>query len=175
MKSKFLTSLAAGLVIVAVGASQATAQASCSTNNCALTQTVSASIPDLMKMTLSANTFSLTAPAIGDFGIDSTAHITEASTFTVTVQSNRKYQVTVASPANWTAPVGVTKVASDLAYSVNAGTYVPMSATATNLYGASQNTTFGRLATLKFKTDWHFVNDASGSYSLVLTYTMVGQ
>lgn len=176
MRSKLFTSFGAGLVIAAIGASPAMAQASCSTNNCTLTQTVSATIPDLMKMTLSANTFALTAPAIGDFGVDSTATITEATPFTITVQSNRKYNVTVASTANFgTVPVGVTKPASDLQYKVGAGTYTAMSATAANLYAATQNTTFGRAASLNFKTTWHFVNDASGSYALTLTYTLVGQ
>lgn len=175
MKSKLFTAFAAGLVIAAVGASPAVAQASCPGNNCTLTQTVSTSIPDLMKMTLSANTFTLTAPAVGDFGADSTAHITEGSTFTVTVQSNRKYNVTVSSPTNFTAPAGVTKPASDLQYAVDGGSFTQMSNTAANLYGATQSTTFGRAATIGFKTDWHFVNDASGAYSLILTYTLVGQ
>ncbi|MFI5234555.1 MAG: hypothetical protein ACHQXA_02485 [Gemmatimonadales bacterium] len=175
MRSTLLTSFGAVLVIAAIGASPAAAQASCSANNCTLTQTVSATIPDLMKMTLSANTFTLTAPIITDFGVDSTAHITEASTFTVAVQSNRKYNVTVASPVNFTAPAGVTKPASDLSYNVNAGAFVAMSNTAANLYAATQNTTFGRSALIGLKTDWHFVNDASGGYSLVLTYTLVGQ
>lgn len=178
MRYKLFTSFGAGLVIAAIGASPAMAQASCSANNCTLTQTVSATIPDLMKMTLSANTFTLTAPAIGDFGVDSTAHITEASGFNITVQSNRKYNVTVSSPVSFTpsgTAVGVVKPASDLQYNVNAGSFVTMSNTAANLYAATQNSSFGRIAALKFKTDWHFSNDLSGGYSLVLTYTLVGQ
>ena len=170
MKSKLFTSFAAGLVIAAFGASPAVAQASCTTNGCNLTQTVSATIPPFLKMTLGANTFTLTPPAITDFAADSTANITEASTFNVTVISNKSYNVSLQG-ASWTAPWA--KPVSDLSYNVNGGSYSTVTTSAVNLYAASQTNTFqGRAAAIGFKTHWDFDNDIPGAYSMVLTYSL---
>lgn len=170
MKSKFFTSLAAGLVLVAVGASQVAAQASCTSNGCNLTQTVSATIPPFLKMTLGANTFTLTAPLITDFAADSTATKTEASTFNVTVISNKAYNVSVQGAA-WTAPW--VKPVGDLSYNVDGGSYTAVTTSAANLYAASQTHTFlGRAAAIGFQTHWDFTNDIPGNYSMVLTYSL---
>lgn len=170
MKSKLFTSFAAGLVIAAFGASPAVAQASCTSNACTLNQTVSATIPAFLKMTLGANTFTLTAPLVTDFAADSTANITEASTFNVTVISNKPYNASVTGAA-WTAPW--VKPVSDLSFNVNAGSFTTMTTGAQNLYAASQTHTFqGRAAVIGFKTHWDFTNDVPGNYSMVLTYTL---
>jgi hypothetical protein len=170
MKSKLFTSFAAGLVIAAFGASPAVAQASCTTNACALTQTVSATIPPFLKMTLGANTFALTAPAITDFAADSTATKTEASTFNVTVISNKPYNVSLQGAA-WTAPW--VKPVSDLSYNVDGGSYSTVTTSAVNLYGSSQGLTFaGRPAAIGFKTHWDFIKDVPGAYSMILTYSL---
>lgn len=177
MKGKFFTTLAAGLVIAIVGASPAAAQSNCSGNNCTLTHKVKVTIPDLMQMTFDKDSTSLTAPAIGDFGADSTATKNDLSALNITVKSNRKYQVTIAAnSANWSAPAGVTKPAGDLSWTTDGGSsWTAVSTSAGNLYGATQNSTFGRSLTVGWQTKWHFVNDLSGAYSLVMTFTLAGQ
>lgn len=177
MKSKFLTSLAAGLVIVAIGASQAAAQSNCTGNNCTLTHKVKVTIPDLMKMTFDKDSTTLTAPVLTDFGTDSTATITNLAALNVTVQSNRKYQITLAAnAANFSAPAGVTKPAGDLSWTTNGGTsWTAVTTSAANIVGSTQNPTFGRSATVGWQTKWHFVNDQSGAYSLIMTFTLAGQ
>lgn len=180
MKSKFLTAVVAGLVIAAVGAAPAAAQSNCTTNNCTLTHKVKVTIPDMMKMIFDKDSTALTAPALTDFGVDSTATIPDLGALNISVQSNRKYQITLAAnSANWTAPAGVTKPAGDLSWTINGGTnWTPVTTTATNILGGTNNPAFkttSPVATVGWQTKWHFVNDLAGDYSLVMTFTLAGQ
>ena len=166
---KKLVTLAAGLALAA-GIST-TAQAQCVTNGCTLTNTVSATAPTILRLTLSSTTTSLTPPTEADF--DGAAVQTAGPT--VTLKSNKSASAQISTSAtNWTGANGgqASKAVSDLEWKVGAGTYTAVSGTPTDITGLAAGVG-NRNAAITWGTLWHLASDTPGDYSLAVTFTLV--
>ena len=171
-----MTLTAALLLTAAPLASQ-----TCSDNNPGASCTVNVSVasvtfPTLIGLTISATTATLTAPVLGNFGIDSSATITNAALTTVTARGNVGFHVTMATTqTNWTATgtPPVPKPASDLKWESNlTSSYVSISSTpATIITAATRSNAI--TVSLSFQTKWNFIQNTSGTYSLPLVFTLV--
>ncbi|MFI5234560.1 MAG: hypothetical protein ACHQXA_02510 [Gemmatimonadales bacterium] len=160
---------------------RAAAAQTCTVNNpaggCTVTVTMSSvTVPTLLALTISGTTATLTTPAIADFGADSTAHITDAAVTTVTARGNVGFHVTFrAGAATWssTGTPPLPKPASDLAWGTSpGGPFTAISTTAaTILSSATRSNAIS--ATLSFRTDWHWIQNTTGVYSLPLVFTLV--
>jgi hypothetical protein len=190
------SSLRAVLALGAMTAMATTAQAQVSCDaaggppaTCNLTNTASATAPSLLRLTLSSATTALSA--ITSDAYDATAAASNASgwhasegvgSVTLEVRANQTWTLDIDSPAaTWaTAPVGhAGKAVGDIAWSLDATTFTPLSATAANLDAAAAGP-LSRLATaavpngltVSYRTAWHFDTDIPGNYEVVVRYTL---
>lgn len=152
----------------------------CSNSNpggsCTVTVSVSpVTIGTILQMSVSTSAVTLTAPALGNFGADSTATITDASAVSVTGAGNVAFHVTMAATAStWTSVAPPTpKPTSDLTWATAVGgPYTAMSTTPTTIISAaSASNTITKV--ISYRTIWHFIDNPPGTYSLTLTYTLV--
>jgi hypothetical protein len=146
----------------------------CSTNPCTVQVTASATVNDVMKLTLSGITADLGTPT----DVDYTAGFKEAAGPTATVQSNRPWHVDVVGnnttkftyAGSFTDP---NKAASDLKWGTVSGTYGNnMSSSAVLKTGATGSS--GTAQQIFFKTLWAWTSDVPGTYSLVVNFTVAG-
>ena len=169
--------LAAMVLGTAIGANQANAQCSGSAGSCNTTNTVSATVNNLVKLGMSSATTTLSSPTADQVEVG--ANLADAGP-SFTIKANRSWTLNIktSNASNWTyvGSNGGTKPISDLTWSnAVAGTYVGISNTdALFLSGASA--TNGAAAQVFFKTVWAAgftqPSNAPGTYSLPVVFTL---
>jgi hypothetical protein len=150
-----------------------TAQAAAATNICTVTHTASATVNDVMRLTLSTGTTDLGTPLEADY----TAGFKNATGPTATVKSNRSWKVTVVGNAsNFSYTGNLTnpnKPASDLLWGTTAGTYGSNMGTSAQLASGTTGTAGATpQAQIFFQTKYNWATDVPGSYSLVVNFTL---
>lgn len=166
---KKLVTLAAGLALAA-GVSTAAQAQSCNTAGCTVTNTVSATAPTILKLTLSSVTSTLTNPVETDF--DGAAVASTGPT--VTLKSNTNAHAQISTSATWTGTGNNSKAIGDLEYDLNSGSgfsgsFTPVTGSATDIIAVGKGT---RSTTVKWGTLWHSATDTPGTYSLDVTFTL---
>jgi hypothetical protein len=176
---KATRSLLAAMVLgTAIGASQVDAQGCSGAASCAGTNTAQVVVPALVKLAMTSNTTSLTAPSADQIDLGATVGPDAGPTFTV--KANRSWTLNIKSgnPTNWTytgAFAGVKPIA-DLQWS-NAvgGSYAAITASDV-VFTNGAAATNGASAQPFFKTVWAsgFTNVANepGTYTLPVTFTL---
>ena len=165
------TTAAAAAAMLMVAASHLEAQATCTGNPCTVQVTASATVNDVLRLTLSSNTADLGTPT----DVDLDAGYKDAAGPTASVKSNRPWHVDVAGNAAAFSYTGSltdpNKPASDLQWGTAAGTYG-------NNMGASSVLTSGATGTgnasqaIFFRTLWSWTSGVPGSYGLVINFTL---
>ena len=157
------SSASAQLFINCGGAGEAAIGAA--TTTCRLTNTVSATVPTVARLTITSLTTTLTAPLAADFG---TAAGVASSGPTLNVTANVGYTLTAAAAAaQWTGPATSTKPSSDLKMNVNGGSNVAL-----GQVGTSANPTATTDYAIGYNTIYNWTTDIPGTYSLVVNYTL---
>ena len=144
----------------------------CNSNPCTVGVTASATVNDVLRLTLSSATSDLGTPTEGDYD----AGFKEAAGPTATVKSNRAWHIDVVGnniiKFTYAGPnTDPNKAASDLQWGTVAGTYgnnMSASAVLKNLATG----TAGTSQQIFFKTLWSWATDVSGTYSLVVNFTL---
>jgi hypothetical protein len=162
---------ATAAVLLGVVTSNAGAQATCTGNPCSVQVTASATVSDILRLTLSSGVANLGSPTEADYDA---GHL-DAVGPTATIKSNRPWHVDVAGGAGAFSYTGSltnpNKPASQLLWGTSAGTYG-------NNMGASSVLTSGASGTgnatqaIYFRTLWLWASDVAGSYSLVVNFTL---
>jgi hypothetical protein len=146
-----------------------TGTASAGPSSCTVTNTVSATVPYVARLTLSQAATTLTAPAAADFG---TTGVVDAAAITIDVKANSAYTLTAsAATANFSGPSGSAKRAGTLAFTTNASTYTALSTTGGTV-GTGSAATAGTVFTIGYRTAYAWTVDAPGTYSLAVNYTL---
>lgn len=176
MRNRLTVAVAA---ILSLGlCSQASAQATCTTAGCNVTDKLTVTVPTLQTLTISATTTPLTAPAITDLGGAAIPAGTGDAGPNVTAKANVPFSVTIAAAAanysfvntgtNAFADPG--KPSANTAWSLASnGTYAALSTTAASL--ATSATPGSQAFSVFYRTSWN-ITDVPGSYSLNVTYTL---
>ncbi|HSA54599.1 MAG TPA: hypothetical protein VLE53_02795 [Gemmatimonadaceae bacterium] len=160
---------ATAAVLLGVTALEAGAQ-SCSGNPCTVQVTASATVNDLLSLTLSSVTTNLGTPTAADFA----AGFLDAAGPTATVSANRAWHVDVVGNAAVFTYTGAgtnpNKPASDLQWGTSAGAYPNDMSSSTQLFsGAATN---GSSQDVFFRTLWNFAASPAGTYDLVINFTL---
>ncbi|SRR6266567_3071529 len=165
--------LAVAVVLGMSLAGKAQAQSCTTTPSCSVNASVSVTVPQILRLTLSTTTATLTAPTETDFNA---GNLQEAgASLTATVKSNKPWNLSVKSnAANWdTAPLGGSKLASDLQWSkTNGSGYVGLTTSAANVYGSNQAATGSSVTSFFFNTLYSYANDIPGAYSITVIFTV---
>lgn len=168
-------SLTFGLLLSA-GVAQAqggTCNVAGGSNSCNETHVVTATMPQIVSMTLTGNV-ALTAPVASDF-VGNVAVISNAAAGSLTIKSNKVYSLTVvAGAANFTSGLGAsgsTKPAGDLEVNLAAGSYTALSTTAATL-ATAQARTDNQAYAIGYRTTYKLSQDEPDSYTLALTYSI---
>ena len=171
--------VAAVAAILSLGlSSQASAQATCTTAGCNLTDNLTVTVPTLQTLTISATSTPLSVPAITDLGGAAIPAVGGDAGPNVTAKANVPFSVTIAAAAanysftntgtNTFADPG--KSAANTAWSLAAnGTYTALSTTAACI--ATSATPGNQAVSVFYRTSWN-ITDVPGSYSLNVTYTL---
>lgn len=170
------SSLVAAVVLSLAAAGTASAQvqnctgtASAGPAGCTVTNTVSATVPYVARLTLSQAATTLTAPTAADFG---TTGVVDAAAITIDVKANTAYTVTAtAATATFSGPSGSAKPAGSLAFTTNASTYTALSTTGATV-GTGAAATASTVYTIGYRTAYNWTVDAPGSYTLAVNYTL---
>ena len=160
--------IAAVVGAVALMASAPLAAQTCSANPCTVAVTTTATVGDVLKLTLSSTSSGLGDPSAADFAA---GHLAAAGP-SATVVANRPYHVDVVGAAanfSYVGTFGVTKSASDLKWGTTAGSYTNDMGTSAQLMAG--NATAGASQNIFFDTQWDVTNDGPGDYSLVVNFT----
>lgn len=144
----------------------------CTANPCTVQVTASATVPDVMQLTLSTTTLDLGTPSAADFS----AGYKEMAGPTATVQSNRPWHIDVvaANVTQFTYSGSLTdpgKPASDLKWGTVSGTYTNNAGTSAVLKTGTSGGT-GVSQQIFFKTLWSWASDVPGTYSVVVKFTL---
>jgi hypothetical protein len=153
------------------GPSAAAAQATCTGNPCSVQLTASATVNDVLRLTLSGASTSLGTPTETDYD----AGYKDVAGPTASVKSNRPWHVDISGAAATFTYAGSlanpNKPASDLLWGTSAGTYGnTMAGSAVLLNGATG--TGSASQAMFFRTMWSWTSDVPGSYSLVINVTL---
>ena len=169
--------LAAMVMGSAIGANQADAQCSGNAGSCNLTNTVTASVNNLVKLAMSSAATSLTSPTADQVEIG--ANLADNGP-TFTVKANRSWTINIktTNASTWTY-VGSSsgaKPISDLTWSnAAAGPFVGISSVDA-LFTSGATATNGAAPQVFFKTVWAAgftqPSNAPGSYSLPVVFTL---
>ncbi len=156
-------------ILTMTGATAAAAQGSCSTNPCTVSVNATATVNNVLKLTV-AGAANLGTPTEADYDagyLDSTGP-------TATVKANTPWSVNVvgaASTFTYTGTGTVSKPASDLQWGTVSGTYgLNMGAVGTLFSGTTG--TSGTSQIIYFRTLWDWASDPAGSYSLQIDFTL---
>ena len=157
--------------MMVAGPSVLAAQATCTGNPCSVQLTASATVNDVLRLTLSGASTSLGTPAEADYD----AGFKDVAGPTASVKSNRPWHVDIAGGAAAFSYAGSlanpSKSASDLLWGTSAGTYGNnMGSSAVLLTGATG--TGSASQAIFFRTLWSWASDVPGSYSLVINVTL---
>ena len=168
MRYVWAGALAAMLV---VAPSAAAAQATCTGNPCSVQLTASATVNDVLRLTLSGATTSLGTPAEADYD----AGYKDVAGPTASVKSNRPWHVDIAGAAASFTYAGSlanpNKPATDLLWGTSAGTYSNnMGSSAVLMNGATG--TGSASQAVYFRTLWSWTSGVPGTYSLVVNVTL---
>lgn len=168
--SRYLTATAAAAMLM-VAASHLEAQTTCTGNPCTVQVTASATVNDVLRLTLSSNTANLGTPT----DVDYDAGYKDAAGPTATIKSNRPWHVdVVGNTAAFSYTGSLTnpnKAASDLQWGLIAGTYGNNMASSAVLASGSNGTGNASQA-IFFRTLWSWTSDVPGSYGLVINFTL---
>jgi hypothetical protein len=147
----------------------------CNTNPCTVAIATSATVNDVLRLTLDQVTLDLGTPTETDYDA---GFRDAASHRTATVKANRPWHVAVVgNAANFTYTGSLTnpnKTAADLVWAKTAGGL----GTPDGNMGASANLVSGSTGTgstsqdIYFRTKWFWASDVPGSYSLVVNFTL---
>jgi hypothetical protein len=152
-------------------ASQADGQASCTGNPCTVQVTASATVNDVLKLTLSGTTTGLGTPTEADYD----AGFMDVAGPTASVKANRPWHVDVAGAAATFTYTGAlanpNKPASSLQWGTAAGTYANNMGASAALFSGTNGTGNASQA-IFFRTLWAWASDVPGSYSLVINFTL---
>jgi hypothetical protein len=158
-------------VMLVLGASGATAQATCTGNPCSVQLTASATVNDVLRLTLSGASTNLGTPSETDYD----AGYKDVAGPTASVKSNRPWHVDIAAAAATFGYAGVltnpNKSASELLWGATAGTYGNNMGSAAVLMNGATGTGSTSQA-IFFRTLWSWASDVPGSYSLVINFTV---
>jgi hypothetical protein len=165
--------LAAGILGVVVP-SRGAAQTSCTTTSgaggtCSLTINMTLTTTDMLRLTLSAGSTTLTPPTLTDY--DNGGKNDNGPT--ATVKANRAWSVQVSAPATTFTPSGgstYNKPASDLLWGTAAGTYPNSMSTSAKLMNG--NATAGASQQIFYRTKYFWDKDVPGTYSLQVNFTL---
>jgi hypothetical protein len=157
--------------MLVAGPSAAAAQATCTGNPCSVQLTASATVNDVLRLTLSGASTNLGAPLEADYD----AGFKDVAGPTASVKSNRPWHVDIAGAAATFTYAGAlanpNKPATDLLWGTVAGTYGnSMGSSAVLLNGATG--TGSASQSIFFRTLWSWASDVPGSYSLVINVTL---
>jgi hypothetical protein len=157
-------------VALLAGAAPAAAQASCSANPCTVAVVASATVTEILSLTLSSATTNLGNPVEADFD----AGFLDAAGPTATVKANSPWHVDVVGAA---ANFGYTgtyanpgKSAGDLLWGIAAGAYGNNMGAAGALFSGSG--TAGTNQAIFFRTLWSWASDVPGAYDLTINFTL---
>lgn len=145
---------------------------SCTTNGCTITNTASATVGDILKLSLNtAAPTDLGTPTAADFD----AGYMDAAGPTATVKANRPWSVAVSGAAASFTYTGAladpNKPATDLKWGTAAGTYPnDMGSSAVLFSGASG--TAGSSQQVFYRTLFAYDKDVPGTYSLTVNFTL---
>ncbi|MCC7054536.1 MAG: hypothetical protein IT355_14800 [Gemmatimonadaceae bacterium] len=173
---KFARLIAAGAALLAsAGTVQAQVTQNCNGTavgigaGCAVTNTVTSTVPYIARLILSNAATSLTAPVAADFG--TLGGVNTAAAITLEVRSNSQYTVTAAAAAaNFTGGSG-NKLASSLTFTTDGSIYKPVAGTGSVL-GTGVAATASTVYTIGYKTLYDWVIDTPGAYTLGINYTL---
>ena len=136
---------------------------------CNVTNTVSAIVPSVARLSITTATTSLTAPLAAQFGVGGNGAQVETTGPTLNVSANVGHTLTASSPANFTATSGGgTKPATDLQIKVGTGSFAPIGVLGTAVAAATNLQTYP----LTFGTKYNWTVDTPATYSLALTFTL---
>lgn len=145
---------------------------SCTTNGCTITNTASATVGDILKLSLNTATpTDLGTPVTADFD----AGYMDASGPTATVKANRPWSVAVVgAAANFTYAGALTdpnKPATDLQWGTAAGTYGHDMESSAVLFSGATGTSSASQQVF-YRTAFAYDKDVPGTYSLVVNFTL---
>jgi len=164
------TATTATLLLLAVN-SIAGAQATCTGNPCTVQVNASATVNDVLRLTLSAATTSLGTPSEADYD----AGYKDATGPTASVKANRPWHVDVFGGAPSFTYTGSlanpNKPASSLLWGTVSGTYGNNMGSSAVLASGATGTGNASQA-LFLRTLWSWATDVPGSYDLVINFTL---
>jgi hypothetical protein len=157
--------------LLVAGPSAAAAQATCTGNPCSVQVTASATVNDVLRLTLSGASTSLGTPSETDYD----AGYKDVAGPTASVKSNRPWHVDIAGAAATFSYTGAltnpNKPATDLQWGTSAGTYGNNMGSAAVLLNGATGTGSASQA-IFFRTLWSWATDVPGSYSLIINFTL---
>ena len=138
---------------------------------CQAVNTVSAAVPFVARLALSAAATTLTAPTATDFG--TTAGVTNANAITLSVRANSAYRVTASTAAaTWVGPTGSTKPVGDLRLSTdNFATSVVLTTAGVQIASGTAPTATASLQ-IGYNVVYNWTSDLPGTYQLPIRYTL---
>lgn len=147
------------------------AQATCTGNPCSVQLNASATVNDVLRLTLSSATTALGTPTEADYD----AGYKDVAGPTATVKSNRPWHVDVSGGAAAFSYTGSltnpNKPASDLLWGTASGTYGNNMGSSSVLVSGASGTGNGSQG-IFFRTLWSWASDVPGSYGLVINFTL---
>ena len=163
------------VLLLAAAPAAAAAQVTCSpvspATSCSVTSSVSATIPTVTKLTISAATATFPAVATTIFDTADSATVSQTGT-TLTVISNKTWSLSVQAGADFFTGGSGTKASTDLSVSFNGGSYVAVpkqSGTATTLLS---NQAAGRVTGALNYQLLIRITEAPGTYTLPVKFTI---
>ena len=163
--------LLAVAVVTVLGGSRVAAQATCTGNPCSVQLQASATVNDVLRLTLSSTNANLGTPTEADLD----AGYVDAVGPTATVKANRPWHVDVAASAATFTYTGSlsnpNKPAGDLRWGTSAGTYGNNMGASAVLASGSAGAANAAQA-LYFRTLWSWTTDVPGAYALVINVTL---
>ncbi|HEX9563304.1 MAG TPA: hypothetical protein VF981_05005 [Gemmatimonadaceae bacterium] len=165
-----LMTAAAGIMTLS-GASLASAQGSCTANPCTVQVSASATVNEVLRLSLSSTTSNLGTPSEADYD----AGYRDAGGPTATVKSNSPWHVDVVGAAanfSYSGPnADPNKFSTDLQWGTSAGTYGQNMGTSAPLFSGVTGTA-GTSQAIFFRTLWSWASDVAGAYSLAINFTL---
>ncbi len=158
------------LGVLSLGTTSVVAAQTATGNPATVSVTASATVNDMLQLTLSSITTDLGTPTVADFN----AGYLNAVGPTATVKSNRAWTVNVKGhTATFTGSgtANPTKSAADLQWGTTAGTYNHDMSTVAPLATGAATANSGALP-IFFHTLWNYATDSPGTYSLVVDFTL---
>lgn len=151
-----------------------TATVGAATTICTVAVAASATVHDVMRLTLGSAAQDLGTPLEADY----IAGFKDVAGTTATVKSNRPWKVTVVAAGAFTYGAngsGLTratpKPASDLLWGTVSGTYGNNVGTSAQL-DAGNGTSGGTPKQIFFRTNWGWATDIPGTYAVTLNFTL---